>query len=88
MKDVTLFHERLKLQNIVDLETLIKGAKIANEPYNYALFGLSVPEYKTISTEGSQSFWKTRGLLVTIMATACAAITQFVHNASGFRGLF
>lgn len=31
--------------------------------------------------ETSLLFLPTRGLLVTIMATACAAITQYVHHA-------
>lgn len=79
MEDVRLFHQRLELENIVDLDTLIKGAKLAKQPYNFGAIGLSDPEYKTISNEHSQSFLETRGLLVTIMATACAAITQYVY---------
>ncbi|KAJ5380381.1 Major facilitator superfamily domain general substrate transporter [Penicillium cataractarum] len=76
VEDVRLFHHRLKLENIVDLDTLIKGAKLAKQPYNFGVIGLSDPEYETIENEDSHSFLETRGLLVTIMATACAAITQ------------
>ncbi|KAJ5568307.1 Major facilitator superfamily domain general substrate transporter, partial [Penicillium hetheringtonii] len=74
--DVELFHQRLNFTNIVSRETLIKGAKLAREPWNTALIGLSRTELETISKEGSKWSWNTRGLQVTMMVTACAAITQ------------
>jgi len=76
--DVELFHQRLNFTNIVSRETLIKGAKLAREPWNTALIGLSRTELETISKEGRKWSWNTRGLQVTIMVTACAAITQYV----------
>ncbi|KAJ5397631.1 Major facilitator superfamily domain general substrate transporter [Penicillium cosmopolitanum] len=75
-RDVRQFWERLELQNTVRIETLIKGAKIAKDPPNVALIGLSGPERQAIFSEKRQLPWQARGLLVTVMVTACAAITQ------------
>jgi hypothetical protein len=80
-----LFHVRLKLENVVDLQTLIKGAKIAKQPWGHHTLELTPAELQTINEENEEnslSFLSTRGLLVTIMATACAAITQYVHHVS------
>ncbi|KAJ6064040.1 Major facilitator superfamily domain general substrate transporter [Penicillium canescens] len=77
--EVELFHVRLKLESVVDLQTLIKGAKIAKQPWGHHTLELTPAELQTINEENSEnslSFLSTRGLLVTIMATACAAITQ------------
>ncbi|KAJ5154023.1 Major facilitator superfamily domain general substrate transporter, partial [Penicillium coprophilum] len=77
--DVEEFHNRLQLESVVDLRTLIKGARIAKQRWGHATPGLTPTEVATIKEENletSLSFLHTRGLLVTIMATACAAITQ------------
>ncbi|KAJ5754665.1 MFS transporter [Penicillium manginii] len=81
VRGVEQFHKWLKLKDIIEKDTLIKGAKIARAPDNFALVGLSVPEEEAITSEDKQLPWQTRGLLVTIMVTACAAITQFVFSA-------
>ncbi|OQE34532.1 hypothetical protein PENCOP_c017G08193 [Penicillium coprophilum] len=77
--EVEQFYDRLQLESVVDLRTLIKGARIAKQRWGHATPGLSPAEVATIKEENletSLSFLHTRGLLVTIMATACAAITQ------------
>ncbi|KAJ5372063.1 Major facilitator superfamily domain general substrate transporter [Penicillium concentricum] len=77
--EVEQFYERLQLESVVDLKTLIKGASLAKQRWGHATPGLTPLEILTIKEENSEtslSFLHTRGLLVTIMATACAAITQ------------
>ncbi|CAI7636544.1 unnamed protein product [Penicillium glandicola] len=76
--EVTEFHERLGLDSVVDLKTLIKGARVAKDRWAHATPGLTPAELETIrkEEEDSLSLLQNRGLLVTIMATACAAITQ------------
>ncbi|KAJ5816965.1 Major facilitator superfamily domain general substrate transporter [Penicillium robsamsonii] len=77
--EVEQFHERLQLESVVDLQTLIKGASIAKQRWGHAIPGLTPMEAATLKEEyleTSLSLLHTRGLLVTIMATACAAITQ------------
>lgn len=82
--DVTAFHSNLSLDTVVDLRTLINGARLAKDRLRNVPSGLTPAELETISRESSEkylSFLQTRGLLVTVMATACAAITQYVHHA-------
>ncbi|KAJ5680306.1 hypothetical protein N7536_011445 [Penicillium majusculum] len=77
--DVTAFHNNLSLDIVVDLQTLINGARLAKHRLRPIPSGLTRAELETISRENSDkylSFLQTRGLLVTIMVTACAAITQ------------
>lgn len=79
--DVTAFHSRLSLDTVVDLRTLINGARLAKQRLRNVPSGLTPAELETITRESSDkylSFLQTRGLLVTVMATACAAITQYV----------
>ncbi|KAJ5193068.1 hypothetical protein N7449_009210 [Penicillium cf. viridicatum] len=78
-EDVTAFHSHLSLDIVVDLRTLINGARLAKHRLRNVPSGLTAAELETISRESSEkylSFLQTRGLLVTVMATACAAITQ------------
>ncbi|KAK4869346.1 hypothetical protein LT330_006346 [Penicillium expansum] len=77
--DVTAFHSHLGLESVVDVETLISGARLAKQRFRNVPPGLTSAEWETIGRENSEeylSFLQTRGLLVTVMATACAAITQ------------
>ncbi|CAI7676348.1 unnamed protein product [Penicillium discolor] len=77
--DVKLFHSRLNLDIVVDLRTLINGARLAKHRLRNVPSDLTPAELETISKESSEkylSFLQTRGLLATIMVTACAAITQ------------
>ncbi|KAJ5531254.1 hypothetical protein N7527_004647 [Penicillium freii] len=77
--DVKAFHSYLSLDTVVDLRTLINGARLAKHRLRNVPSGLTPAELETISRESSEkylSFLQTRGLLVTVMATACAAITQ------------
>ncbi|OQD69216.1 hypothetical protein PENPOL_c002G03242 [Penicillium polonicum] len=77
--DVKAFHSHLSLDTVVDLRTLINGARLAKHRLRNVPSGLTPAELETISRESSEkylSFLQTRGLLVTVMATACAAITQ------------
>jgi hypothetical protein len=63
------------------LEILIRGARIAQQRWGDAPPGFTPAEFEAIKNENSKSylsFLQTRGLLVTVMATACAAITQYV----------
>ncbi|KAJ5395329.1 uncharacterized protein N7487_009632 [Penicillium crustosum] len=67
---------------VVDLQTLINGARLAKDRRLYYVpSGLTRAELEDIKREREDSdrylsFLPTRGLLVTIMVTACAAITQ------------
>ncbi|KAJ5593073.1 hypothetical protein N7537_009977 [Penicillium hordei] len=77
--DVRAFHSNLSLDIVVDLRTLINGARLAKHRLRNVPSGLTPAELETLSRESSEkylSFLQTRGLLVTVMATACAAITQ------------
>ncbi|KAJ5252537.1 hypothetical protein N7489_002947 [Penicillium chrysogenum] len=77
--EVEEFHKRVNLNGVIDLEILIRGARIAQRRWGDAPPGFTPAEYEAIKNENSKSylsFLQTRGLLVTVMATACAAITQ------------
>ncbi|KAF7596889.1 hypothetical protein BBP40_011934 [Aspergillus hancockii] len=76
--DVRKFHKRVKLEDVVDVELLIKGARIAYDPGNYEnVPGMTPAEKKAIHDERKSGFLQTsKDLKVTILTTACAAITQ------------
>jgi hypothetical protein len=83
--EVEEFHKRVNLNGVIDLEILIRGARIAQQRWGDAPPGFTPAEYEAIKNENSKSylsFLQTRGLLVTVMATACAAITQYVFSVS------
>lgn len=75
---------------VVDLQTLINGARLAKDRRLYYVpSGLTRAELEDIKREREDSdrylsFLPTRGLLVTIMVTACAAITQYVDDVGQF----
>ena len=70
----------MKLENTIDLGTLIRGARIARDPRNLsgiAVPGITAAEFNTIEQEKKSSFFQqTKQLKVTILTTACAAIIQ------------
>ncbi|CAG8008259.1 unnamed protein product [Penicillium nalgiovense] len=83
--EVEDFHKRVNLNGVVDLEILIRGARIAQQRWGDAPPGFTPAEFEAIKNENSKSylsFLQTRGLLVTVIATACAAITQYVYSVS------
>lgn len=90
MADVKAFHNNLGLEMVVDLQTLINGARLAKDRRLYYVpSGLTHAELEDIKREREDSdrylsFLPTRGLLVTIMVTACAAITQYVDDVGQF----
>ncbi|RMJ22398.1 Sugar and other transporter [Aspergillus sp. HF37] len=79
-KDVQKFYERQQLDTAVDLDTLVKGARIARDPWNLsgrAVPGITAAERKAIEQEKDASFFQqSKQLKVTILTTACAAIIQ------------
>ncbi|KAE8360789.1 hypothetical protein BDV27DRAFT_167456 [Aspergillus caelatus] len=75
--DVRKFYDRNHLQDVIDVELLIKGARIAQEPDNLYTLDLTPAEFKAIKDEKESGFWQqSKDLKVTILTTACAAITQ------------
>ncbi|KAJ5689546.1 Major facilitator superfamily domain general substrate transporter [Penicillium macrosclerotiorum] len=89
-RDVEHFYTRDGLENFINLETLLKGAQIARNPEDLDTPNLSPAERNALEKEDSQWLSQTRDLSVTIMATACAAITQgwqqSTINASSLMG--
>ncbi|EIT75055.1 permeases of the major facilitator [Aspergillus oryzae 100-8] len=80
--DVHKFYDRNNLKDVVDLELLVKGARIAQEPDNLYTLSLTPAEFKAIKDEKESGFWQqSKDLKVTILTTACAAITQYVRLA-------
>lgn len=79
-QDVENFHRRQKLAVVVDLRTLIRGARIAQNPGNARMEtvpGLTKAEESALDQEKSSNFFQqTKQLKVTILTTACAAIIQ------------
>lgn len=76
------FYDRNNLKDVVDLELLVKGARIAQEPDNLYTLSLTPAEFKAIKDEKESGFWQqSKDLKVTILTTACAAITQYVRLA-------
>ncbi|KAE8147190.1 hypothetical protein BDV25DRAFT_160939 [Aspergillus avenaceus] len=73
--DVSGFHERVKLEDVVDLETLTKGAFVAADSTNAKnIPGITATELQAL--EKRTPFQQSKDLKVTILTTACAAITQ------------
>ena len=76
-RDVRGFHDRVELEDVVDVDLLIRGARIAQNPTNLAIPGLTKAEKKALLAEkNSEFFQQSKDLKVTILTTACAAITQ------------
>ncbi|OGM51380.1 MFS transporter [Aspergillus bombycis] len=76
-EDVRKFYDRNHLQDVIDVELLVKGARIAQEPDNLYTLELTPAEFKAIKDEKESGFWQqSKDLKVTILTTACAAITQ------------
>ncbi|KAJ5886290.1 Major facilitator superfamily domain general substrate transporter [Penicillium subrubescens] len=73
---VERFHCRVGLENVVDVQTLLKGAQVAQDPDDCHTARLSTRERDALARENSPWFWQSRDLSITILATACAAITQ------------
>ncbi|CAG8403764.1 unnamed protein product [Penicillium salamii] len=77
--DVTSFHRIAQLTDVVDLPTLIRGAKLSRQRWNKNTAGLTEAEEIIVGREMREisiPWLQNRSLLVTIMTTACAAITQ------------
>jgi hypothetical protein len=84
--DAALFYDRQnhesvagrKLKNVVDKEVFLRGARLAQDPYNIAgVPGLTNVEADALRFELNLSLLQqTKDLKVTILVTACAAITQ------------
>ncbi|KAG2421213.1 hypothetical protein HFD88_000829 [Aspergillus terreus] len=76
--DVRQFYERQRpkgLADVVEVEVLVKGALVAQDPKNLA--ELPHAEQKAIRFEHKAGFLQqTKDLKVTILTTACAAIIQ------------
>lgn len=87
---VDRFYERtIGLEDVVQRETLFKGAQLVRDPYDYYTPGLTQSEENAILAEGKEEkahwFMPPEGLHVTILATACAAITQYVPFSPPFK---
>ncbi|KAB8075213.1 hypothetical protein BDV29DRAFT_190429 [Aspergillus leporis] len=76
--DVRNFHKRVKLEGVVDVELLIRGARIAQDLENFEnVPNITLAEKKAIMDERKGGFLQqSKDLKVTILTTACAAITQ------------
>lgn len=72
-----LFQNFPDLEHVVDRNLFIRGARVAQERNNYRLPGLTDAESRALEAEGELGFLEqTKDLKVTILTTACAAITQ------------
>ncbi|KAL4931546.1 uncharacterized protein BDV17DRAFT_288618 [Aspergillus undulatus] len=91
--DATLFYQRQnregvkgrKLEDVVDLEVFLRGARLARDPTNLAgvRAGLTKVENDALDSERTASlFHLTKDLKVTILVTACAAMTQGWQQSS------
>lgn len=83
--DATLFYDRqnhkkdvVGLESVVDKEVFLRGARLAQNPGNIVgIPGLTNVEKDALRFERTSSlFQQTKDLKVTILVTACAAITQ------------
>ncbi|RAL04457.1 MFS transporter [Aspergillus ibericus CBS 121593] len=82
-RDVRGFHKRVQLEDVVDVDLLIRGARIAQNPTNLAIPGLTKSEKKALVAEKTSEFFQqSKDLKVTILTTACAAITQGWQQSS------
>ncbi|GAB1199412.1 hypothetical protein APSETT444_008760 [Aspergillus pseudonomiae] len=57
-EDVRKFYDRNNLQDVIDVELLIKGARIAQEPDNLYTLQLTTAEFKAIKDEKESGFWQ------------------------------
>ncbi|KAE8349846.1 MFS transporter [Aspergillus coremiiformis] len=73
--DVRDFYRRVGLEDVVDLDLLLKGARLAQEDDDVNLIDLTPAELKAIKHEPGL-LQQSKALKVTILTTACAAITQ------------
>ncbi|KAI9371095.1 hypothetical protein BJX61DRAFT_548546 [Aspergillus egyptiacus] len=81
--DVRKFHRRVELEDVVDVELLVKGALIARDEANVESCSLSNPQKLAIKSEKSLGlFQQTKELKTTILTTACAAIIQGWQQSS------
>ncbi|KAL4919762.1 hypothetical protein BDW62DRAFT_216674 [Aspergillus aurantiobrunneus] len=82
--DATSFYERQNLENVVGKEVFLRGARLARDPNNKAgVPGLTKAENDTLNLEKTANLFKqTKDLKVTILVTACAAITQGWQQSS------
>ncbi|KAL4802307.1 hypothetical protein BDV18DRAFT_154357 [Aspergillus unguis] len=73
-----------KLENVVDKETFLRGAQLARDRTNEAgVPGLTKVEYDALRVERTSNlFQQTKDLKVTILVTACSAITQGWQQSS------
>lgn len=90
--DVEIFHQDQELGKVIDLITLQKGALIARDPGDPLLseqdsnghakpLALTPAERSALDGERHSSWYsQTRELRMTILVTACAAITQCVDG--------
>ncbi|KAK2790108.1 hypothetical protein FQN53_000348 [Emmonsiellopsis sp. PD_33] len=84
-QDVQRFHEAQQLGDAIDLDMLVKGAKIGRDPTRIgSLDGITAAERQILLEEVEARkrksvrdlFRQTKGLHITILVTACAAISQ------------
>ncbi|KAL3472112.1 hypothetical protein BJX99DRAFT_266238 [Aspergillus californicus] len=72
---------REERHNVVDKNVFLRGARLARDPTDTA--GLPETEQKTVEKEREKGiFQQTKDLRVTILVTACAAITQGWQQSS------
>ncbi|KAH0536661.1 hypothetical protein FGG08_006487 [Glutinoglossum americanum] len=77
--DVGRFYNRHHdLSSVVTLDVLKRGALVARNPNAFrAIGGITGPEVAALATEDDAGLMQlARGLKVTLMTTACAAIVQ------------
>ncbi|KAL4796063.1 hypothetical protein BDV19DRAFT_398528 [Aspergillus venezuelensis] len=92
VRDATLFYHRQnvdgvmghKMEDVVDLDVFLRGARLARNPLNTAgIPGLTkVEEEAHVSESRSGLSQLTKDLKVTILVTACAAMTQGWQQSS------
>ncbi|GES66614.1 MFS transporter [Aspergillus terreus] len=93
IQDVHNFYDRhklkddelkgVKLQDVVDVDLLVKGALIARDPSAVETCGLTGPQKRAITSEPELGlFQQTKELKVIILTTACAAVIQGWQQSS------
>ncbi|KAL2841757.1 hypothetical protein BJY01DRAFT_236277 [Aspergillus pseudoustus] len=89
-EDVRMFHRRHMLEAVVDVETLVKGALLAQDAARIETDEYSLLEKTAVRSEINAGFLnQTRELKISIVATACAASMQGWQQSSinvGLRG--
>ncbi|PLB46431.1 MFS transporter [Aspergillus steynii IBT 23096] len=72
-----LYDSHKELEDVVDVDLLIRGARVAQMGNNHLVRHLTAAEKQAIKIENRSGFLdQTKDLKVTILTTACAAITQ------------